>query len=214
MRSIEESLKRLSTDYIDVVFIHDVIAALHGPDLDKRFDEAMDGAYIALQELKRNGIIRACGVALREPDVCERFARAGEFDCFMLAGGHTLLQHTAAVTLLPLCASSGISVIVASPFNTGILATGSVEGARYEYRPATDTPEILERVRRLEVVGRAHGVPLAAAALQFPLRSNAVASVVAGHQSVTEVRQNLAWLQHAIPDAYWEDLKASGLLPA
>jgi D-threo-aldose 1-dehydrogenase len=213
MRSVEKSLTRLRMDYIDVVCIHDVIPALHGDAFESRFGEAMSGAYRALEELKQQKVVRAIGAALREPDVCERFAREGNFDCFMLAGGHTLLQHGAMSSFLPLCVERHISVIVASPFNTGILATGVCEGARYEYRPAQETPGIVERVRQLEEIGRTHDVPLAVAALQFPLRCSAVVSVVAGHQSAEELRQNMRWMDKTIPDGYWRDLKAAGRFP-
>ncbi|MBR8030138.1 aldo/keto reductase [Burkholderia cenocepacia] len=213
MQSIEESMRRLKTTYIDIVFIHDLIRALHGEQFEERFEEAMSGAYRALTDLKRLGKVKAIGAALREPDVCERFARSGQFDCFMLAGGHTLLQHAAMSSLLPLCMEKKISVLVASPFNTGILATGAKEDARYEYRPAKDTPGIVDRVRKLEEIGLEFDVPLPSAALQYPLRHPAVVSVVAGHQSTREVRENIALLTRSIPDDYWLALGDSGLIP-
>jgi D-threo-aldose 1-dehydrogenase len=125
----------------------------------------------------------------------------------MLAGGYTLLQRDSE-PFLDDCVTRGISVLLAAPFNTGILATGAVEGARYFYKPAP--PEVLERTRRIEALCRRHEVPLPAAALQFPLRHPAVASVVVGHQSAEEVDRNLALLQQDIPEALWADLAAEG----
>jgi len=134
-----------------------------------------------LAALRDQGRIGAIGVGVKDWPTCLRFARTGGFDCFMLAGG-----YHAAVPGFPgipglLARPNAISVLVAAPFNTGILATGAVAGARYFYRPAPEP--VLATTRRLEALCRDHGVPLAAAALQFPLRHPAVASVVVGHQS-------------------------------
>lgn len=206
--SVERSLKRLKRDRLDIVFIHDVTPDLHGDAYDARFAEAMDGAYPALDELRRQGVVGAVGVGVGNWEVCQRFAEAGEFDCMMLAGGYTLLKQD-SVPFLDDCVRRGISVLVAAPFNTGILATGAVEGARYHYKPAT--PEVMERTRRIEAVCHRHEVPLPAAALQFPLRHPAVVSVVVGHQSAVEVDRNLALLQHEIPAALWTELAAEAM---
>ncbi len=172
---------------------------------EARFAEAMDGAYPALAELRSRGVVGAIGVGVSNWQVCQRFAEAGEFDCMMLAGGYTLLKQD-SVPFLDDCVTRGISVLVAAPFNTGILATGAVEGARYHYKPAT--PEVLEQTRRIEAVCRRHDVTLPAAALQFPLRHPAVAGVVVGHQSAEEVDRNLALLRQDIPEALWAELAA------
>lgn len=205
LRSVERSLAKLKRDRLDIVFIHDVTPDLHGDAYEARFAEAMDGAYPALAELRSQGVVGAIGVGVGNWEVCQRFAEAGEFDCMMLAGGYTLLQQD-SVPFLDDCVTRGISVLAAAPFNTGILATGAVEGARYHYKPAT--PEVLEQTRRIESVCRRHDVPLPAAALQFPLRHPAVASVVVGHQSAEEVDRNLALLRRDIPEALWADLEA------
>jgi D-threo-aldose 1-dehydrogenase len=129
----------------------------------------------------------------------------------MLAGGWTLLQHEALSALLPHCAAHRVGVMVAAPFETGILATGPVAGARYAYQPAP--PEILDRAARLQAICARHGLPLAAAALRFPLLHPAVASVVVGHQSVAELQANLRLLDQPVPAALWQDVAAAGLLP-
>jgi len=211
MRSLEDSLQRLGLCRADIVFIHDVNPRWHGDAYEQRFAEAMNGAYRALERLRAEGVVRAIGVGVKGADVCARFARAGDFDCFMLAGGYTLLEHAALADFLPLCASGKQSVIVASPFNSGILATGAIEGARYFYEPAP--VPILERVRRLEAVCARHAVPLGAAALQFTLGHPAVTTAVCGYRSRDEVDTNLAWSTLPIPAALWDELKSAQLIP-
>jgi D-threo-aldose 1-dehydrogenase len=129
----------------------------------------------------------------------------------MLAGQYTLLCQDALPELLPHCARTGVAVLLAAPFNSGILATGAGPGARYFYQPAP--PEVLALTRRLEAVCERHDVPLAAAALQFPLAHAAVASVVAGARSRAEVEANAALVGRPIPRAFWHELRAEGLLP-
>lgn len=211
-RSLGRSLERLGLSRIDIVMIHDVDPDLHGEQFERRFEEALTGAYTALSALRDQGVIGAIGIGLKDSDVALRLARAARFDCIMLAGGYTLLQHAALPELLPWCVANNVSVILAAPFNTGILATGAMEGSRYYYRPAP--PEIIERTRKLERVCARHGVPLPAAALQFPLFHPAVASVVVGHEKADEAAQNMALLRYPIPIALWAELKEEGLIPA
>jgi D-threo-aldose 1-dehydrogenase len=202
--AIAASLARLGMDRLNIALIHDVIPALHGDAFEARFAEAMTGAYPVLHRLRAEGRIDAIGIALRDPDVALRFLKAGDFDCLMLAGGWTLLQRDAGAALLPHCAAQGVTVMAAAPFNTGILATGAVPDARYNYAPAP--PAIMARVAAIETLCARHDLPLAAAALQFPLRHPAVASVVVGHQTSREVLANLALIDRAIPEAFWEEL--------
>ena len=210
-RTLEGSLERLGLGRVDIVFIHDLTPALHGDAFDRQFRTCMDGAYPFLDGLRAQGIIRAVGVAMADADTALQFAQAGRFDCFMLAGGYTLLRQASHRTLLAHCAAAGSTVMVAAPFNTGILATGSAPGARLDYAPAP--PDVLARVAAIEAVCRRHGVPLPAAALQFPLAHPAVGSVVAGHQAVAELDANLRLLATPVPAAFWAELKETGLLP-
>jgi D-threo-aldose 1-dehydrogenase len=144
--------------------------------------------------------------------ILERFAGDGDFDCFMLAGRYTLLDHTALDTFLPNCTRRGIGVLMAAPFNSGILATGARPGATYFYQPAE--PDIAARVARIEAVCARHGVAIAAAALQFPLAHPAVASVVTGMGTPREAEDNLAHCRAAIPGAFWDEMKHEGLIAA
>lgn len=210
MRSVEDSLQRLGLNRVDILFIHDLDRRHHGDDFARRFREAMDGAYRALERLREDGAVSAIGAGVNEWQPCRDFARAGDFDCFLLAGRYTLLEQGAIEEFLPLAAERGISLVIGGPFNSGILATGPVAGAMYDYAPAP--PAILERVRRIEAVCRRHDVPLAAAALQFPLAHPAVASVIPGGRSAHEVKANLALFAQPIPAELWRELKDEGLL--
>jgi D-threo-aldose 1-dehydrogenase len=204
------SLERLGTDRVDVVLIHDIGPVVHGADDARRYAEAMDGAYRVLHDLRSQGAIRAIGVGANEWEILERCARDGDFDCFLLAGRYSLLEQTALETFLPMCVRRQISVIVGGPFNSGILATGARPGATYNYEPAP--PDVLDRVQALERVVGAHGVPIAAAALQLPFHHPAVAAVIPGARAAGEVEANLRLLRDPIPAALWRDLKAAGLV--
>ena len=212
MRGFEDSLQRLGLCRVDLALIHDVNPRWHGNDYERRFKEAMDGAYPALERLKSEGLLRAIGVGVKGADVCMRFAQAGYFDVFMLAGGYTLLEHASLDEFLPHCEANDIAVIIASPFNSGILATGAVDGARFFYQPAP--PEVVERVRRLDAICRQHGVPLGAAALQFCLAHPAIVTALCGYRTKEEVETNLRWSTQPIPPALWDALKAEKLIPA
>ncbi|MDQ0468088.1 aldo/keto reductase [Labrys wisconsinensis] len=211
MRSFEQSLLRLGTDRIEVLLIHDVDVWTHGSDgVEARFREAMDGAYKALHDLRGQGVVKAIGVGLNEADMCERFARAGDFDAMLLAGRYSLLEQPALESFMPLALEKGIGIMLGGVFNSGILATGAVPGARYNYAPAP--PEIMAKVAKIEAVCRAHGVPLAQAAMQFALGHSAVASLVLGAVEPAEIARNEAAFAKPAPAALWSDLKAEGLL--
>jgi D-threo-aldose 1-dehydrogenase len=211
-RSLEHSLQRLGTNAIDIALIHDVNRRWQGDMLEQRYAEAMKGAYRALHELRAAGSIKAIGVGVNDWTILERFAADGEFDCFMLAGRCTLLDHTALDTFLPDCLRRGIGVLMAAPFNSGILATGARPGATYFYQAAE--PEIAARTARIEAVCARHGVAIAAAALQFPLAHPAIASVVTGMGNSREAAENLTHCRAAIPAAFWDELKHDGLIAA
>ena len=212
LRALEHSLQRLGTNAIDIVLIHDVNERWQGDRLEERYAEAMNGAYRALRALRDSGAIKAIGVGVNDWRILERFARDGDFDCFMLAGRYTLLDHTALDTFLPDCTRRGIGVLMAAPFNSGILATGARPGATFFYQEAE--PEIMARTQRIEAVCARHGVAIAAAALQFPLGHPAVSSVVTGMASEAEAAANVAHCRAIIPDAFWDELKHEGLIAA
>ena len=212
MRSLEFSLERLGLDSIDVVYAHDVDVFTHGTKAaaDARIREFMEGGYKALIKLRESGAIKAIGAGINEWEIAERLARSGDFDMFLLAGRYTLLEQEALTSFLPLCIEKKIGIVIGGPYNSGILATGRKPGAKYNYAPAS--PEILERVRRIEAVCKAHGVKLAEAAIRFPLSHPAIVSVIPGGQKPSEVRRNAEMLEVKIPAALWRDLKAEKLL--
>ena len=212
MRSVEDSLQRLALQRIDVLLIHDVDHWTHGSAeaVDQRFTEVMEGGYNAMLRLREEGVVSAIGAGVNEWEMCQRFAEAGDFDCFLLAGRYTLLEQDSLNTFLPLCVERGIGIIIGGPLNTGILATGAVEGAYYNYAPAP--PEIMERVAKIEAVCRRHNVPLATAALQFPLHHPAVSSTIPGARTPSEITRNVETFAIDVPADLWAELKAEGLL--
>ena len=210
MRSFEDSLQRLGMNRVDILLIHDCDEWSQGTRYADALRTVEHGALKALEKLKAEGAIAAFGAGVNQAEACERLMDIGSFDCFMLAGRYTLLEQGGLDTLLPRCVAEGVSIILAAPFNSGILVTGAVPDARYNYLPAP--PEVLERVARVEVICRAHGVALPAAALRFVLGHPAVVSVIPGSRSRAEALQNAAWAQEPTPPALWRDLKSEGLL--
>lgn len=211
MRSLEQSALRLGVDAIDIVLIHDVDVWTHGETMvEQRFSEAMAGAYRALERLRASGAVKAIGVGVNEAEMCERFAREGDFDTMLLAGRYSLLEQPALASFLPLAQEKGIGVMLGGVFNSGILATGPVAGAKYNYNAAP--PEIIARVASIHRVCERHGVPLRRTALHFPLGHPAVASIVMGAVSPAEVQDQIAELSQPVPAALWAELKAEGLL--
>ena len=216
MRSHEESLARLGLDRVDILLVHDVDAVSHGGSReasDRRVRELFDlGGFRALTELRDAGRVKAIGAGVNEWEVCERLLGLGDFDGFLLAGRYTLLEQEALESFLPLCVKRDVGIILGGPYNSGILATGAVPGARYNYNPAP--PEILDRVRRIEAVCADHGVRLIEAALQFAVGHPAVRTVIPGAASAAEVQANVAIFSQTIPSGLWSDLKSAGLLRA
>jgi D-threo-aldose 1-dehydrogenase len=185
----------------------------HGKDaIEQRFREAMDGAYRALDDLRSQKVVRAIGVGVNESDMCVRFANAGDLDAVLLAGRYSLLEQPALADFLPLAEKKHIGVMLGGVFNSGILATGPVAGAKYNYRDAP--PDILDKVKRIEAVCAAHGVALPVAAMHFALGHPAVASLVIGAVKPSEVTRNVASLAAKVPAALWADLRREGLLAA
>lgn len=210
MRSFEDSLQRLNLEHMDIVFIHDIDVFTRGAEQPEVFRQAMDGAWKALSDLRDQGVVKAIGVGVNEWEVCQTALEQRDFDCFLLAGRYTLLEQDSLDTFLPLCEERGAAVVVGGGFNSGILATGAVEGAKYNYAPAP--AEIMDRVRKIEAVCAEHNVPLPAAALQFVVAHPAIPSFIAGTRTVEQLQKNLAWFSHPIPAEFWADLKAKGLL--
>ncbi len=216
LRSIDESLERLKTDHVDILLIHDPDegATLWSPGADpfavSHFADVMEQTYPVLDDLRSQNVIKAIGLGMNQWQMLAEFAKAGDFDCFLLAGRYTLLEQEPLDSFLPLCSEKDIRIIVGGPYNSGILATGAIEGAHYNYGEAP--PEILDRVRGIEAVCGRHDVPLQAAALQFPFGHPAIATIIPGARSVDEIRTNTEYFEHEIPGDFWEELKVASLL--
>jgi D-threo-aldose 1-dehydrogenase len=189
LRSLAESLERLGLDRVDIALLHDP---------DDHYEEALDGAFRALTRLRDERAVRAVGVGMNQTALLARFAREADPDCFLVAGRYTLLDRSATEELLPLCGERGIDVIAAGVFNSGVLAGGST----FDYDIAP--PEIVERVKRLRDMCARHGVPLAAAAVQYPLRHPTVNTIVVGCRTPAEVEADLHLSALDIPEALWE----------
>ncbi|MCV6593686.1 MAG: aldo/keto reductase [Silicimonas sp.] len=210
MRAFEDSLQRLALESMDIAFIHDIDVFTRGDEQPEVFKQAMDGSWKALEKLRDEGVVKAIGVGVNEWEVCHEALKQRDFDCFLLAGRYTLLEQESLDHFLPLCEERGAAVVVGGGFNSGILATGAVEGAKYNYAPAP--AEIMEKVAKIEQVCAAHNVPLPAAALQFVVAHPAVPSFIAGTRTVDQLTKNLEWFSHPIPGDFWAELKHAGLL--
>jgi len=197
---VEESLARLGLDRIDIAFIHDP---------DDHWAAAIEGAYPALHRLREEGVVGAIGGGMNQSAMLARFAREGDFDVFLLAGRYTLLDQEALSGFLPLCVERGIAVTIGGVMNSGILADPR-PGGMFNYNRAA--PALVERARRIEAVCAQYGVPLKAAAIQFPLAHPAVVSLVAGVRQVAHLDDYPAMMRVAIPLDLWADLRTEGLL--
>ncbi len=201
MRSLEQSLKRLNLDRIDILHIHDP---------DNHYDNAIKGAYPALDKLRSQGIIRAVSAGMNQSEMLARFAREGDFDCFLLAGRYSLLEQGALDELFPLCEKKNIGIVLGGTYNSGILAKKLEPAAKYNYDAAT--PEILERARGLQAVATRHGVSLKAAAAQFVLAHPVVTTIIPGTRDPDRVVENLNVLEEKIPADFWSELKREKLI--
>jgi D-threo-aldose 1-dehydrogenase len=200
LASIEESLERLGKDRLDIVYVHDP---------DNYVAEALAGAFPALMELRDQGVISAVGAGMNQTGALEIFARETDPDIFLLAGRYTLLEQGALDTFLPLCAQRGIAVIAGGVYNSGLLADPN-PGTHYNYLPAPGP--LIGRAQQLQAVCARHGVPLKAAAIQFPVAHPAVTAVLTGARRDTELTENIALFDLPIPPDLWADLRAEGLL--
>jgi D-threo-aldose 1-dehydrogenase len=207
MRSFEDSLQRLGLARIDILFVHDIGARQHGNTAHPRLMRILrESGYRALEKLRGDGSVAAIGIGVNEREVLLEALEWGAWDAFLLAGRYTVLEQTPIEDLLPKCLAAGTSVVIGGPLNSGILAGRDT----WNYAPAP--PEIVARVEAIRAVCESHGVPLSAAALQFPLAHPAVAAIIPGPRSVAEFAANLELLRRPIPAALWPDLRRAGLL--
>lgn len=211
-KSIEQSMMRLGISEIDILYIHDVDVFTHGSveAADQRYREVLEGCYLELEKLRAEGVIKAIGIGINETERALRFASQTDIDCILLAGRYTLLEQEPLDELLPKCVEKDISIILGGPYNSGVLATGLGDNAKYDYGAVPD--EIAKRVLALQAICETHQVNLIAAALQFPLAHPSVVSVIPGAMNSAEQKSNLTAMDEPIPAEFWRDLKTQNLL--
>lgn len=202
-RSVEESLERLGLDRIDHVSVHDP---------DEFYAEAMEGAIPALIQLRSEGVIRSVGIGINQAELLEKFVRNSDLDLVLLAGRYSLLDQSALETgLFEAARESNTAIMLGGVYNSGLLAVPE-PGARFNYESAP--AHLLEKAQRLAAVCERHGVPLMAAAIQFPLHNPAVTAVLTGVRSVAETAENVRMFGIDIPNDLWLEIRAEGLLDA
>ncbi|HMJ57091.1 MAG TPA: aldo/keto reductase [Polyangiaceae bacterium] len=210
-RSLEGSLERLGIDKLDIALVHDIGARVHGRAHGERMRELFDETLPALNEARTEGLVERIGLGVNEWEVCVEILERTRLDVIMLAGRYTLLEQPALISgMLDCCVARGVRVLAAGVFNSGLLATKPSPESTYEYLAVP--PDVLAKALDLWDACEAEGVPLAAAALQFPLLHPAIACVVVGARSVAEIEQQAAWRNVAIPGQLFEVLKRRGLV--
>jgi D-threo-aldose 1-dehydrogenase len=202
MRSVEESLARLGLDRIDILYIHDP---------DDHYEEALNGAFPALERLRREKVVGAIGAGMNQHQMLSRFAAAAPFDGFLLAGRYTLLDQGALADLLPVCAERGMGIVLGGVYNSGILANPRL-GATFDYKEAE--PALVARAQRLQEICREHDTELKAAAIQFALNHPVVTGAVLGARSASEIEESVAMAARPIPIDFWRALRQQGLVDA
>ena len=206
MRAFEDNLQRLGLDRIDILLAHDIGEMQHGAENARHFRDLADSGYRAMDELRRSGKVKAIGLGVNENQVCQDALGIGDWDVFLLAGRYTLLEQTPLHALFPACEAAGTTIICGGPFNSGVL----VGREMWNYAKAPE--EVVEKARALGAVADKFSVPLAAAALQFPLGNDIVTAVIPGPRNKNELEQILTWNETPIPAEFWAELKTKGLL--
>ena len=205
MRSFEQSLLRLAVSKIDICLIHDVDKFTFGNEVDYYFKLAMNGAYKAIQKLKEEKVIKAIGVGLNDADICAKFANEGDFDCMVLAGRYSLLEHESALNdFFPIVNKNNIGIILAGVFNSGILAKGIGDNVTYNYDKIPN--HIREKYIIVSEVCDRYNVPVPAAALQFSYANKLISSMILGMDRVEQIKQNISFFNHSIPNDLWNEL--------
>ncbi|AJP51924.1 aldo/keto reductase [Pseudomonas simiae] len=209
LRSIEDSLTRLNTDRLDIVWIHDIAQDFYGDQWLEYFNQARTGAFKVLTRLREEGVIKAWGLGVNRVEPCELTLDLTEAqpDGFLLAGRYTLLDHDRALQrLMDAALAQNVEIVVGGPYSSGILAGG----AHFEYQQAS--PAIIRKVEQIRAIAQAFGVSVKAAALQFSLAHPAVAAVIPGASRPGRIAEDVAALSETIPAAFWQSLREARLI--
>ncbi len=209
LRSIEHSLKRLRTDHIEIVWVHDLAQDFYGDEWIGTFESARKGAFRTLDRLRDEGVIKAWGLGVNKVEPIELLLELKEPrpDGFLLAGRYSLLDHDRALQrVMPMVAERGLGIVVGGPYSSGAL----VGGPNFEYAPAK--PAILDKVARIKAIADRHGVSMKAAGLQFSLANPAVAAVIPGASQPSRIAEDRAALDEIVPTDFWRELRQAGLV--
>ncbi|UZK68650.1 aldo/keto reductase [Sphingomonas sp. S1-29] len=209
LRSIEDSLKRLKTDHIDIAWVHDVAQDFYGDQWIGKFEEARTGAFRALDRLRDEGVIKGWGLGVNRVEAIELLLGLDEPrpDGFLLAGRYTLLDHDKALErLMPMVAERGLGIVVGGPYSSGAL----VGGPNFEYAPAS--PAILAKVAAIKAIADRHGASMKALGIQFALANPAVAAVIPGASRPSRIAEDRAALDETVPGDVWAELRAQGFV--
>jgi D-threo-aldose 1-dehydrogenase len=199
-RSLLESLERLGLDRVDIVHMHDA---------DDHLYEAIHTTFPVLADLRAQGIINAIGIGLNLCKPSIKIMNETDLDFALIAGRFTLLDQEAQEELFPLAIKKNVSMLVGGTLNSGVLASPS-PGAKFNYLTADD--QIIEKVRKIRDFLDVRGIPLLAAAIQFPLRHRAVSTIIAGPRNEAEMNSIIKNFNLVIPEEVWSDLEKAGLL--
>lgn len=210
MRAVEQSMQRMLTDRFDALFIHDCDVYTHGDAQPEYFRQAIVSGFPALEMLRDQGVVQAIGFGVNETNVMFEAVKAVDVDICLLAGRYTLLEQEPLDDLLPLCAERGVGLVLGGVYNSGVLATGAVDGARFNYRPAP--ADVLDKTRALDAVCHDFGVPLAAVALAFAYAHPVVTSVCLGARNPAQQTRNADLFATEIPAALWDELRSRRLI--
>ncbi|AYD00201.1 aldo/keto reductase [Neorhizobium sp. NCHU2750] len=209
LRSIEDSLKRLKTDHIEIAFVHDLAQDFWGDQWLEKFEEARNGAFKALDRLRDEGVIKAWGLGVNRVEPIELVLELDEPnpDAFLLAGRYTLLDHDKALQrVMPMVAERGLGVVVGGPYSSGVL----VGGPNFEYAPVK--PEMKQKIARIKAIADRYGISMKAAGLQFSLANPAVAAVIPGASQPSRIAEDSAALKEKVPADFWRELRQEGLV--
>ncbi len=205
MRSFEQSLIRLAVSKIDICLIHDVDKFTFGNEVHHYFKLAMKGAYKAIMKLKEENVIKAIGVGLNDSDICAKFANEGDFDCMIIAGRYSLLDHQSALNdFFPIVEKNKIGIMLAGVFNSGILAKGIKGDATYFYKKIPN--HIREKYLKISEICNKYNVPVPAVALQFSYANKLISSMILGMDRIDQIKKNIAYLNYPIPNDLWSEL--------
>ncbi|WP_171102088.1 aldo/keto reductase [Ruegeria sp. HKCCD7255] len=210
MRSVEDSFQRLGLNRIDILYVHDIGDPGAGTDTDFHRAQLLDSGEKALRSLKEQGVVSAVGLGVNTVEICEELLGRIPIDLILLAGRYTLLEQTAKDRLFPLLEQHGAKLVIGGVFNSGILATGPVASAQYNYVPAPD--HIKTRTAQIQEICARHDVPLASAAIQYPAQSEYVVSTLIGTAKTSSLQRNIDQFEAQLPTALWDELRGSGFI--